>query len=104
MGHLFVVRNKWVIYWELSDRRVIYLEIRNNRVIYLDVSDSGVIFLEVRYSTIGSSVAEPEAEPLEPKLFGDLEPEPEPKINLNKHFLLSVWRMLGRRKTNFYLY
>ena len=36
------------------------------------------------------SVAEPE--PVEPKLFGDLEPEPE--INLNKHFLLSVWRML----------
>ena len=78
--------------------------VRNNRVIYLDVSNSRVIFLEVRYSTIGSSVAEPEAEPLEPKLFGDLEPEPEPKINLNKHFLLSVWRMLGRRKTNFYLY
>ena len=37
------------------------------------------------------SVAEPE--PVEPKLFGDLEPEPE--INLNKHFLQSVWRMLG---------
>ena len=46
-----------------------------------------------------TSVAEPE--PVEPKLFGDL--EPEPKINLNKHFLLSVWRMLGRRKANFYL-
>ena len=42
------------------------------------------------------------AEPVEPKLFGDL--EPEPKINLNKHFLQSVWRMLGRRKANFYLY
>ena len=36
------------------------------------------------------SVAEPE--PVEPKLIGDL--EPEPKINLNKHFLKSVWRML----------
>ena len=42
------------------------------------------------------------AEPVEPKLFGDL--ELEPKINLNKHFLQSVWRMLGRRKANFYLY
>ena len=37
------------------------------------------------------SVAEPE--PMELKLFGDLEPEPE--INFNKHFLRSVWRMLG---------
>ena len=46
------------------------------------------------------SVAEPE--PVEPKLFGDL--EPEPKINLNKYFLQSVWRMLRRRKANFYLY
>ena len=36
------------------------------------------------------SVAEPE--PVEPKLFWDL--EPEPKINFNKHFLQSVWRML----------
>ena len=36
-------------------------------------------------------------EPVEPKLFGDLEPEqePEPKIKLNKHLLQSVWRMLG---------
>ena len=32
------------------------------------------------------SVAEPE--PVEPKLFGDL--EPEPKINLNKHFQQTV--------------
>ena len=46
-----------------------------------------------------SSVAE--TEPVEPKLCGDL--EPEPKINLNKHFLPSVWRMLGRRKAYFYL-
>ena len=38
-----------------------------------------------------SSVAEPE--PVKPKLFWDL--EPEPKINFNKHFLQSVWRMLG---------
>ena len=37
-----------------------------------------------------SSVAEPE--PVEPKLFWDL--EPEPKINFHKHFLQSVWRML----------
>ena len=37
-----------------------------------------------------SSVAEPE--PVEPKLFRDL--EPEPKINFNKHFLQSVWRLL----------
>ena len=36
------------------------------------------------------SVAEPE--PVEPKLFWDQ--EPEPKINFNKHFLQSVWRML----------
>ena len=33
-----------------------------------------------------NSVAEPE--PMEPKLFGDL--EPEPKINLDKHFLQVV--------------
>ena len=33
------------------------------------------------------------AEPVEPKLFEDLEPEPEPKINLKKHFLQSVWTM-----------
>ena len=51
-------------------------------------------------SILKSSVAEPE--PVEPKLFGDL--EPEAKINLNKHFLQSVWKMLGRRKANFYLY
>ena len=40
------------------------------------------------------SVVEPE--PVEPKLFWDLEPEPdpEPKINFNKNFLQSVWRML----------
>ena len=50
--------------------------------------------------TKNSSDAEPE--PVEPKLFGKL--EPEPKINLNKHFLQSVWRMLGRRKANLYLY
>ena len=37
-----------------------------------------------------TSVAEPE--PVEPKLFWDL--EPEPKINFYKHFLQSVWRML----------
>ena len=36
------------------------------------------------------SVAEPE--PVEPKLFWDL--EPEPKINFNKHFLQSVLRLL----------
>ena len=42
------------------------------------------------------------AGPVEPKLFGDL--EPEPKISLNKHFQQSVWRMLRRRKANFYLY
>ena len=41
-----------------------------------------------------------EPEPGEPKLFGDLEQE----INLNKHFLQSVWRMLGRRKAHLYLY
>ena len=46
------------------------------------------------------SVAEPE--PVDPKLFRDL--EPEPKINLNKHFLQLVWLMLGQRKANFYLY
>ena len=46
------------------------------------------------------SVVEPEL--VELKLFGDLEPEPEPKTNLKKHFLQSVWRMLGRRKANFY--
>ena len=40
--------------------------------------------------TLSSSVPEPE--PVEPKLFWDL--EPEPKINFNKHFLQSVWRML----------
>ena len=45
-------------------------------------------------------VAEPE--PVEPTLFGDL--EPEPKINLKKYVLQSVWRMLGRRKANFYPY
>ena len=39
-----------------------------------------------------TSIADPE--PGEPKLFWDLEPEPEPKINFNKHFLQSVWRML----------
>ena len=38
----------------------------------------------------GAGVAEPE--PVELKLFWDL--EPEPKINFNKHFLQSVWRML----------
>ena len=37
------------------------------------------------------SVAEPEA--VEPKLFWDLEPEPE--INFFEHFLQSVLRMLG---------
>ena len=40
---------------------------------------------------IWSSVSEPES--VDPKLFGDL--EPEPKINFNKHILQSVWRMLG---------
>ena len=58
--------------------------------------------MEVKLKSIYSSVAEPE--PVAPILFGDLEPEPEPKMNLNKHFLRSVWRMLGRRKANFYLY
>ena len=38
-----------------------------------------------------NSVAKPE--PVEPKLFWDL--ELEPKINFNKHFLQSVLRMLG---------
>ena len=33
-----------------------------------------------------------ELEPVEPKLFWDL--EQEPKINFNKHVLQSVWRML----------
>ena len=46
------------------------------------------------------SVVEPEL--VELKLFGDLEPEPEPKTNLKKHFLQSVWRMLGRRTASFY--
>ena len=46
------------------------------------------------------SVVEPE--PVKPKLFEDL--EPEPKINLNKHFQQSVWRMLGQRKAKFYRY
>ena len=34
-----------------------------------------------------------ELEPVEPKLFWDL--EPEPKTNFNKLFLQSVLRMLG---------
>ena len=38
------------------------------------------------------------------EIIWDLEPDPEPTINLNKHFLQSAWRMLGRRKANFYLY
>ena len=42
------------------------------------------------------------AEPVEPKLFWDLEPEPE--INFNIHFLQSVWKMLEWRKGNCYLY
>ena len=42
---------------------------------------------ELLYHEIKSSVAEPE--PVEPKLFWDL--EPEPKI---QHFLQSVGRML----------
>ena len=46
--------------------------------------------------TVWSSVVEL----VEPKLFWDLWDEPEPKINFNKHFLLSVWRMLGWRKVN----
>ena len=37
------------------------------------------------YLGYNCSVAEPE--PVEPKFFGDLKPETEPKINLNKHFL-----------------
>ena len=38
----------------------------------------------VKYTVLYTvSVAEPE--PVEPKLFGDL--EPEPKTNLNKHFV-----------------
>ena len=43
------------------------------------------------------------AEPVEPKLFGDL--EPEPKVNLHKHFCsqFGLWRMPGQRKANFYL-
>ena len=40
------------------------------------------------------------AEPVELKLFEDLEPEPE--INLNKHSLHSVWQMLGQRKAHLY--
>ena len=46
------------------------------------------------------SVADPET--VEPKIFGDL--EPEPKINLSQHFLPLVWRMLGQRKANFYFW
>ena len=42
------------------------------------------------FSAFVSSVAEPE--PVEPKIFWDL--EPARKINFNKHFLQSVWRML----------
>ena len=42
----------------------------------------GMVWLGIGYYR----VAEPEA--VEPKLFGDL--EPEPKINLDKHFLLPV--------------
>ena len=56
-------------------------------------------FKNDKFNSLFSAVAEPE--PVEPKSFGDL--KPEPKINLNKHFLQSVCRMLGRRKANFYL-
>ena len=49
------------------------------------------LFHKKSYHQVGeTSVAEPE--PVEPKLFWDL--EPEPKINFNEHFLQSVWRML----------
>ena len=44
------------------------------------------------FDMIKISVAEPES--VEPKLFWDLEPEPAPKINFNKHFLKSVLGML----------
>ena len=47
------------------------------------------------FYSILTSVTEPELEPVEPKLFWDLAPEPKPKINLNKHFLQSVFRMQG---------
>ena len=47
----------------------------------------GLILKKERVRTLSDSVAEPEPE--EPKLFWDLEPEPEPKINFNKHFLQS---------------
>ena len=59
-----------------------------------------LVYIQLYSTYTLPSVAEPE--PVEPKLIGDL--EPEPKINLNKHFLQSVWRMLGRRKAKFYLY
>ena len=47
-------------------------------------------FFNLLLINVLTSVAEPE--PVETKLFLDL--EPEPKINFNKQFLQSVWRML----------
>ena len=48
-----------------------------------------------------SSVAEPESEPVEPKL---LRPGAVAEINFNKNLQQSVWRMLGLGKTSFETY
>ena len=69
-------------------------------IIYVrTVSEPGFFRIRIEFFFLSSDpdpglfypcVAEPE--PVEPKLFWDL--EPEPKTNLNKQFLQSVWRML----------
>ena len=64
--------HKYVPYWPEG----------NNHRLFPDKQEGKVMIFH--------SVAEPE--PVEPKVFWDL--ELEPKINFNKHFLQSVWRML----------
>ena len=51
-----------------------------------------VIIAPGRPFKVDSEIFSSVAEPVEPKLFLDL--EPEQKINFNKHFLQSVCRML----------
>ena len=58
---------------------------------YTGTSMSNLYMSTGSFRIIKYSVEEPE--PVEPKLFSDL--EPEPKIDFNKHFLQSVLRMLG---------
>ena len=113
LNHSIGVDDIWSIWWfvfvvwDIFDNEMYlnkgkYLKLKVIMPVWINLPKTSTprqVYGECAHLHLNCRVISSVAEPVEPKLFEDL--EPEPKINLDKYFLQSVWRMLGRWKANF---